>query len=83
VPEAWRRPEEEEVVAVGTISSDVRRWWVPRRCGGGNRYGHERERECDVGVRGQTWARACRPKSPNFPRANEIYLNRRKFLFFL
>jgi hypothetical protein len=45
VPEAWRRPEEEEVVAVGTISSDVQRWWVPRRCGGGNRYGHERERE--------------------------------------
>jgi hypothetical protein len=51
VPEAWRRPEEEEVVAVGTISSDVRRWRVPRRCGGGNRYGHERERESDVGVR--------------------------------
>jgi hypothetical protein len=40
VPEARRRPE--EVAATDTTSSDVRRWWVPRRCGGGNRSEHER-----------------------------------------
>jgi hypothetical protein len=66
VPEARRRPE--EVAATDTTSSDVRRWRVPRRCGGGNRSEHERVSECDVGVQGQTRARACGPKFPNFCR---------------